>query len=66
MRERECRGYRLALLRYREKKEREMEGGKVEKRQIEREVRRRLVCGAFTGVGPSFILPLQSVNTYLI
>lgn len=28
-------------------------------------VRRRLVCGAFTGVGPSFILPLQSVNTYL-
>lgn len=66
MRERECRGYRLALLRYRGKKEREMEGGKVGKRQIEREVRRRLVCGAFTGVGPSFILPLQSVNTYLI
>lgn len=30
-----------------------------------RVVRRRLVCGAFTGVGPSFILPLQSVNTYL-
>lgn len=30
-----------------------------------RAVRRRLVCGAFTGVGPSFILPLQSVNTYL-
>jgi len=29
-----------------------------------RVVRRRLVCGAFTGVGPSFILPLQSVNTY--
>jgi hypothetical protein len=26
--------------------------------------RRRLVCGAFTGVGPSFILPLRSVNTY--
>lgn len=66
MRERECRGCRLALLRYRGEKEREMEGGKVEKRQIGREVRRRLVCGAFTGVGPSFILPLQSVNTYLI
>lgn len=45
-----------------------MGGGReeaVEWRMVEESgFRRRLVCGAFTGVGPSFILPLRSVNTY--
>lgn len=39
-------------------------GSRSREGRRKRVVRRRLVCGAFTGVGPSFILPLQSVNTY--